>query len=434
MFLLDFVRPDLLLLRVIARGLIMWNTVEPTTDWITSQISKTLSKIIKQRPDPDNDPYDLDHEAICQSYCNIVTGAAMVIGLRFAGTENLVAFQTLKKIITFFFSANGQYIGEYAGKATVESCIILVLIALSLVFAGTGNLSILRMIRMTRARIGPQHSSVTYGSHMGIHMALGFLFLGAGRYTISRRPQAIAALVCALFPKFPAHSNDNRYHLQALRHLYVLAVEPRLFLPRDLNSGKLVVCKLSYIEFDQKSFVETMAPCILPELDTLKAVHINDVNYWPVVFERGRNWETLIEILKSNECIDIVQKAGCLSHLDDPNRLKSLLAQTLTTEKFSSWKIEPANLMSFYNNDLMRNLTEMMMPKNDSRDSKGNLQDAILLQIYDCLTRDKTHALGIYISVDNVSCFFLVFSFFKFLKTVNFFLRRSFKQLPIRAT
>ena len=74
-----------------------------------------------------------------------ITGAAVLIGLRYAGTENLVAFKTLKKIITFFFSANGQYIGEYAGKSTVESCIILVLIALSLVFAGTGNLQILRI-------------------------------------------------------------------------------------------------------------------------------------------------------------------------------------------------------------------------------------------------------------------------------------------------
>lgn len=177
MYLLDFVRPDLLLLRVIARGLIMWHSVEPTPEWINSQMSKQLSKIIKEHPDPDNDP-SMDHEAICQAYCNIVTGAAMVIGLRYAGTENPAAFKTLKKIITFFLSANGQYIGEYAGKATVESCIIMVLIALSLVFAGTGNINILRMVRMTRSRIGVQHSQVTYGSHMAIHMALGFLFLG----------------------------------------------------------------------------------------------------------------------------------------------------------------------------------------------------------------------------------------------------------------
>lgn len=242
MYLLDFVRPDLLMLRVLSRGLILWDSVEASNDWINAQIPKSLSKIIKDRPDPEND--DLDHEAICQAYCNIVTGAAMSIGLRFAGTQDPVAYKTLRKIIIFFLSANGQYIGEYAGKSTVESCVTLVLLALSLVFAGTGSLNILRMIRMTRSRIGPTHTQVTYGSHMAIHMALGFLFLGAGRYTLSRTPEAIAALICALFPKFPTHSNDNRYHLQAFRHLYVLAVEPRLFLPRDIDSGKLCLSTL----------------------------------------------------------------------------------------------------------------------------------------------------------------------------------------------
>lgn len=36
-----------------------------------------------------------------------------------------------------------------------------------------------------------------------------------------------------------------------------------------------------------------MAPCILPELESLKAVIVDDVNYWPVSFEKGRNWDQL---------------------------------------------------------------------------------------------------------------------------------------------
>ena len=31
-----------------------------------------------------------------------------------------------------------------------------------------------------------------------------------------------------------------RYHLQALRHLYVLAAEPRLIIPKDVKSGTMV--------------------------------------------------------------------------------------------------------------------------------------------------------------------------------------------------
>lgn len=98
---------------------------------------------------------------------------------------------------------------------------------------------------MLRSRLGTSNTHVTYGSQMAIHMAIGFLFLGAGRFTLSRSPQAIAALVCALFPKFPTHSNDNRYHLQAFRHLYTLAVEPRLLLPRNIDTGKLCLSNVS---------------------------------------------------------------------------------------------------------------------------------------------------------------------------------------------
>lgn len=152
-----------------------------------------------------------------------------------------------------------------------------------------------------------------------------------------------------------------------------------------------------------------MAPCMLPELDILKAVYIDDPNYWPVTFERGRNWDQLMKILKANGCIDIVQRAGCLSHLDDPNRLKSLLAQTLTTEKYSSWKVEPKSLLSFSNDRLMMSLTKMMLMSPMLRHaaehkdgSAEDLRELIMLQAYDCLTRDKMHALGIYMALDNV--------------------------------
>ena len=83
-------------------------------------------------------------------------------------------------------------------------------------------------------RSGSFSNVVTYGSHVATHMALGFLFLGGGRLSLGTSPQAIAALICACYPKFPTHSNDNRYHLQALRHLYILAAEPRLLIPKEL--------------------------------------------------------------------------------------------------------------------------------------------------------------------------------------------------------
>lgn len=37
-FALDYVRPDLLGLRVISRSLILWNDIEPTSEWIERQV------------------------------------------------------------------------------------------------------------------------------------------------------------------------------------------------------------------------------------------------------------------------------------------------------------------------------------------------------------------------------------------------------------
>ena len=46
--------------------------------------------------------------------------------------------------------------------------------------SGSGDLEVLKLIRRLHVRIG--HPEVHYGSHMAVHMALGLLFLGGGRY------------------------------------------------------------------------------------------------------------------------------------------------------------------------------------------------------------------------------------------------------------
>lgn len=152
----------------------------------------------------------------------------------------------------------------------------------------------------------------------------------------------------------------------------------------------------------------TMAPRMLPELNTLKAVFVNDPSYWPVSFEKGKNWDQLINLLSSHGCIDIKQRAGCLSHLEDPNSFKSLLAQTLTSEKYTAWKIEPKNLLSFSSDRFIVNFTRKILaePKFHAVENLVNLGEdeedvraMVLLQAYDCLTRDKMHALPVYMAM-----------------------------------
>jgi len=79
--------------------------------------------------------------------------------------------------------------------------------------AGTGDLEVLRICRYLRSRVSVSpHSVITYGSHLATNMALGLLFLGGGKYTLSSTPEAVAALIIAFYPQFPTHSNDNRYN------------------------------------------------------------------------------------------------------------------------------------------------------------------------------------------------------------------------------
>ena len=71
----------------------------------------------------------------------------------------------------------------------------------------------------------------------------------------------------------------RRYHLQAFRHLYVLAAESRLLLPRDIDSEAPVYAEINMHFIDTKHYqnqeVKLMAPCLLPELKYLNKVSIN---------------------------------------------------------------------------------------------------------------------------------------------------------------
>ncbi|XP_032594835.1 anaphase-promoting complex subunit 1 [Drosophila grimshawi] len=403
-YLLDMVRPDFLLLRTIARGLILWQQVQPDNDWFQAQFPHSLRPHLRlpSREEQTPEDSDVDYEAITQAYCNILAGAAFCIGLKYAGTENPLAFATLRAVIKEFLGFPGTPMGECAGRTTIESCLMVLLISISLVFAGSGNCEILRIIRYLRSRVGPQYPHITYGSHMAIHMSLGLLFLGAGRYTIAKTPESIAALVCAFFPKFPIHSNDNRYHLQALRHLYVLAVEPRLFLPRDIDTHQLCLCNISVLEVGANVMRRLpIAPCILPELSTLEQVIVDDENYWPVCFERSRNWHQLEKALELCAPIDIKKRTGCLSHLEDPDRLKSMLAQTLTMEQSICWQVDVNDLQQFASERLVKPFLNRFLDTKGTSLSYVELskRHQLMLLFYNAVVNDRMHLLPVYLTL-----------------------------------
>lgn len=387
LYLFDSVRPDLLLLRVCARALVLWDEVRPTSEWVEQQVPSTVRRYCLSRPAPHHRP-DVDYEAANQAYCNIAAGSCLALGLRYAGTGDERAIKTLLLYCRVFASLTGKSIAELAGRPTVETCLQTTLLAAATVAAGSGRLDVLRLCRRLRSRVGPAAASVvTYGSHLATHMAIGLLFLGGGRYALSNSPPAVAALLCALFPKFPTHSNDNRYHLQAFRHLYVLAAQPRLLLPRDVSTSRLCYANLQIIRLDGVE-LQLKAPCLLPELDGLARIAVTDDRYWPVAFERGRNWDRLLLLLRYGRYIELKRRSK-VTIGDDP------------ADAPAPWLPLPEALRAAHADPSVRLLADLYMasdPKRPAAQREIALRDAIGNAVCECAITDRLAALPVWIA------------------------------------
>ena len=429
-FLLEFVRPDFLMIRTLAKGLIMWDSILPNSAWIDSHVPSSIRPYCLRRPGddislPQNGPRgitgSIDYETINQAYCNIIAGAALAMGLRFAGSNNSQAFEVLHRITRRLLAISKRSVAELAGKATVEQTICVLVLSLAIVAAGSGDLEVVRIIRYLRSRVGPKNPTVTYGSHMALHLALGLLFLGGGRYTLSTSPEAVAAMVTAFFPKFPTHSNDNRYHLQALRHFYVLAAEPRLLIPRDIHSRRLV---FSHVEIELKDTIwykkcsySQKAPVLLPELKYLKKVSIKDPRYHEILFNidhhkksDGNNFAQLQALFDEDfGLLDIQQKAGSLSYEDDPRGFRSLTGQCLTKGTHFRWNVslDSSRLLSTFSLDpavaaftniFISNIRFANSPK-EKKIQAATIEQIMASILYECASQEKLDMLPFYIKI-----------------------------------
>ena len=281
--------------------------------------------------------------------------------------------------------------------------------------AGSGDLEIIRIIRYLRSRTGNSNSNVVYhvnyGSHMALHMALGLLFLGGGKYTLATDQASVAAMICAFFPKFPTHSNDNRYHLQALRHLYVLAAEPRLIIPKDVETGALSYCH-TFIKYKDTPWysgvkLELKAPLMLPELRFLSSVEIRDDRYHPVRFQADVNWNNLEKLLKYDQGHLVVKRrAGCVSYTEDPKGFRSLTAQCLTRDPSFQWTAGNILLNNFKNvpkvDDFNKIFLSDIRNNNDEEEEFGNntsrMQRLLGTLLYECACQEKLDFLPVWIA------------------------------------
>lgn len=273
----EYVRPDIFLLRTVARHLIMWDNISASFSWMRKNlppIYQSRAKLTSIRSLMTDD----------LPLLNIVAGLCFSIGLRFAGSAQREVRDLLGHYLDQFIRICRLPVMNYDGKLTritARNCQDVVALAAASVMAGTGDIFLLRRLRLLHNRSDPD---TPYGSHLATHMAIGVLFLAGGTHSLSTSNIAIASLLCAFYPLFPTSFLDNKSHLQAFRHFWVLAAEPRCLVVREADTHRPLSQSI-IITLRSGEELAAMAPCLLPELNSIAKVQTNDPQYWRVTLD-----------------------------------------------------------------------------------------------------------------------------------------------------
>ncbi|TID14184.1 negative regulator of mitosis [Venturia nashicola] len=296
----DYIRPDILLLRTLAKHLILWNDIKADHDFIIKNLPSDYAKeyplqVIKSLRSQHMPLY------------NILTGLLWSISLRYAGSGNLKVRDFLIEYLDCFIKLCKIPALRYDAKLTrntVRNCQDLLALSCATVMAGTGDLDVMRRLRLLHGRA---NADTPFGSHLAAHMALGTLFLGGGNFTFGTSNLAIASLICAFYPLFPMDVTDNNAHLQPLRHFWVLAAESRCIITRDVDTNRAIRIPLT-VRLKDGTSKELTAPCLLPELESINQIETSGKEYWPIILDFANN-KAHFEGFKENQTL-FVRRRG----------------------------------------------------------------------------------------------------------------------------
>lgn len=407
-FLLEYVRPDFLMLRVIARALILWDDVRPSKAWIKSQTPqavemayekmRTMAQTMSQQSNNStsvDDDREFDRQAIRLIHTHIVAGSCFAIGLRYAGTGNREAaasiFECIMELRDLRDGIDPVSCALRPQAPVLEMCLGCAAISLSMVLAGSGDLEVLRLLKVLRWRCDEE---VHYGSHMAYGTAIGLLFLGGGTCTLGREPEDIAAMLMAFYPRFPTTTADNQYHLQALRNLYAIAVKDREIRAVDVDTGECVYVPIQ-VHFENDSMSEMTAPCLLFNTDAKpKELRVVSERYYPVTLS--------IDYPKSRKTFFVKRRSAHLSYLQDPHSQRSLLVQTGSFQGGASLDL----ISSFTDDQKVLAFAKHLCDVGQSH-SRLSLTGPFSVEgfcsrvLHECLLLDSEEALPLYVALRN---------------------------------
>jgi anaphase-promoting complex subunit 1 len=94
--------------------------------------------------------------------------------------------------------------------------------------------------------------------------------------------------MCAFYPLFPTDVHDNRVHLQAFRHLWVLAAEARCIVAEDIDTRRPIHMPIKLTSRDGTATL-VRSPCLLPDLQSIAVIETADPTYWRIRLDFAKN-------------------------------------------------------------------------------------------------------------------------------------------------
>lgn len=272
--LLDYVRPDLLVLRALGSQLVMYDRIGTLVEWVQQQV-----------------PRCLERGGVSYFYC--VAGTCLAMGVCHVSSGNREVRDT---ILHFWEQAAAVSDGSDRDLHEVRVSLHMLGIAGALTMAGHGDLAVLRSLRRVH------QGRALYGEQMAVAMAVGLLFVGKGQCAIDDSNLGVAALVTSLYPLFPqTGSGMEKYvvegavepesdprgravHLEALRHFWAMAVTPRSLVVRETGGGGSVAVPV-VLRLVGGRVMNMTAPCLLPKLEEVEEVEVGGGEYFEVTVD-----------------------------------------------------------------------------------------------------------------------------------------------------
>nr|KAJ3418194.1 Anaphase-promoting complex subunit 1 [Polyrhizophydium stewartii] len=291
-------------------------------------------------------------------------------------------------------------------RFAARSALNVAVTSLAVVMAGSGDVRLFERFKTLQSKLSLE---TTFGTHMATGMAIGFLFLGKGTLTLSNSNVAVAGLLCSLFPTFPKSASDHRAHLQALRHLWVLAIDRRCAVARDVSTRQPVIVPIRVeLAADPHNpsllpppSLEMMSPCTLPDLMMIKSIHVRGPRYWPVAVDFvGHNLDTRRAILEN---LWVKRKSGHRPYLEDPEGHSSILAHRVLDSRGldqddSGSPGIPENLVRAFSADpQILAFVEHFCNNKASDPAEQRMAEFCTRTLLECIMGDKPEAIQLFI-------------------------------------